>query len=240
MIEPYYNEDGITIYNADCRDVLPQLEPVDLVLTDPPYGIGLITKTSDYRQSKHYDQGRSLEASVKYEDSPETVRQMIAKTFPLILSLSKRAIVFPGQAMLWAYPEPQAVGCVYLPAGAGRCAWGFQGFQPILYYGKDPYLASGKGGRINSFRTEQPNLEKFDHPCPKPLSWMKWAIQRGSVDGADIVLDPFMGSGTTLVAAKALGLKAIGIELERKYCDIAVERLRQRSLFSLPELEQAA
>jgi|SRR5262245_17461097 len=231
MIEPYYTDEYVTLYHGNCLDVLPQLEVVDLVVTDPPYGVGLTRKTSDYRDSKYWDNGKSLEASVKYEDSPEVIAKLLREVMPLILSKSHRSIIFSGTAMLWEYPTPHAVGCVYLPAGAGRCTWGFQCFQPILFYGKDPYMATGKGGRPNSFKTEQPNLEKIDHPCPKPLSWMKWAIQRGSVSATDVILDPFVGSGTTLRAAKDLGLKSIGIEVEEKYCEIAVKRLRQEVLW---------
>ena len=73
--------------------------------------------------------------------------------------------------------------------------------------------------------------ESRQHPTQKPLPLIKWCI--GQVPEARTILDPFMGVGTTLVAAKALGLKAIGIELSEKYCAIAVERLRQKPLFGL-------
>lgn len=205
------------------------LEPVDLVLTDPPYGVNLITKTSDYRDSASFDNGRSLRSSTLYDDDPEQILSLIREVIPLALSLASRAIIFPGSKMLWGYPIPAALGSVYLPSGAGRCAWGFTCSQPILFYGKDPFLVDGKGGRPNGFKTEQPNTERFDHPCPKPLSWMKWAIQRGSRE-KESILDPFMGSGTTLRAAKDLNRKSIGIEIEEKYCEIAAKRLRQEVL----------
>lgn len=69
---------------------------------------------------------------------------------------------------------------------------------------------------------------KNGHPCPKPTDQWKWLLKRCSLPG-EIVCDPFLGSGTTLVAARALQVKAIGIEIERKYCDIAIERLRQQA-----------
>jgi site-specific DNA-methyltransferase (adenine-specific) len=71
--------------------------------------------------------------------------------------------------------------------------------------------------------------DKTDHPCPKPYGWMAWAICLASEDG-ETVLDPFMGSGTTLRAAKDLGRKAIGIEIEERYCEIAAKRMRQEVL----------
>ena len=228
-MKPYYEHAGITIYHGDCRDILPELEPVDLVLTDPPYGVGLVTKTSDYRGSKNYDNGKSLLASVLYDDSADTIRPLIKSAIPLALALSDRAVIFPGTKMMFEYPVPAAIGAVFTPNGAGRSPWGFQCSHPILYYGKDPYLQDGKGSRPNGFRTEQPNMEKIDHPCPKPIAWMKWSIRRAS-RGGETVLDPFMGSGTTLVAAKDLGRRAIGIEIEERYCEIAAKRLSQEVL----------
>jgi site-specific DNA-methyltransferase (adenine-specific) len=223
--EPYYSEDGITIYHGDCREILPGLT-ADALITDPPYGVGLVTKTSDYRQSDAFDNGASLRASVLYEDSPEYVSQLIRKAIPPALKVCDRALIFCGTRMMFAYPEPTAIGCVFTPSGAGHSTWGFQVMHPILFYGADPYLADGKGGRPNGFRTEQPNLEKVDHPCPKPLPWMTWAVNRASRLG-ETILDPFMGSGTTLLAARLDGRRAIGIEIEERYCEIAVERLAQ-------------
>lgn len=225
---PYYDEDGITIYHADCMEVLPAVSG-DALITDPPYGVGLVTKTSDFRGSSRFDNGKSLRASVLYPDEPGEIRKMLTEAIPLALSRVKRACVFSGSAMLWAYPEPDALGVVYFPNGAGRNRWGFTVAQPILFYGKDPFLEDGKGARPNGFRTEQPNREVIDHPCPKPIEWMRWAVTLASRPG-ECVIDPFSGSGTTLRAAKDLGRKAVGIEIEERYCEIAAKRLSQRVL----------
>lgn len=228
-MKPYYEQGGITIYHGDCREILPTLEPVDALITDPPYGVDLVTKTSDYRDSAAFDKGESLKASVLYQDDPDHVRRLIGDVIPAALLISKRALVFCGARLMWAYPEPRAIGCVFTMAGAGRSPWGFQCMHPVLFYGKDPYLEDGLGSRPNSMKDDQPNREHFDHPCPKPLHWMRWAVARASRDG-ETILDPFMGSGTTLRAAKDLGRKAIGIEIEEKYCEIAANRLRQEVL----------
>lgn len=233
----YYQEAGIEIYHGDCRG---WDGTADVTITDPPYGVGLVTKTSDYRQSKYFDNGKSLQASTLYQDDAEHVQAMIAALFPRLLSKVPRALVFCGTAALFSYPKPASIGAVYTPNGAGKCSWGFQCVHPILFYGKDPFLADGRGARPNSFRTEQPNREKIDHPCPKPLPWMLWAVNRASRPG-ETILDPFMGSGTTLRAAKDLGRRAIGIEIEERYCEIAAQRLEQEVLFSpdtQPEHEQ--
>lgn len=210
------------------------LSGIDAVVTDPPYGIDLKRKTSDFRDSRFFDAGQSLAASVLYSDNPDKTRQLVAQVMPAVLRLAERVIVFPGPAMLWAYPEPASIGSVFTPNGAGRTAWGFQCTHPVLFYGKDPFLQDGLGGRPNSYRTEQPNTDKTDHPCPKPLAWMEWAVWRGS-RYLETILDPFMGSGTTGVACARLGRRFIGIEIEPRYFDIACRRIeqahRQRDLF---------
>jgi site-specific DNA-methyltransferase (adenine-specific) len=222
-----------TLYLADCLTVLPTLT-ADVVITDPPYGIGLTTKTSDYRGSKYFDAGESLKASTLYSDAPEEVKNLIRSFMPVVLGIG-RAMIFCGPAMLWEYPEPAAIGCVFTPNGAGRNAWGFQCMHPVLFYGKDPFLQDGKGGRPNSYRDEQPNKEVIDHPCPKPVSWMRWAVDRATRAG-ETILDPFMGSGTTGIAAHQLGRSFVGIEREPAYFDIACERIanaqRQERLFA--------
>jgi site-specific DNA-methyltransferase (adenine-specific) len=213
-----------TLYRADCREVLPLLPKVDAVVTDPPYGVGLEKKTSDYRGSKWFDAGESLRASKTYDDTPEHVRALVSEVIPKSIAKATRALVFSGPAMLFSYPEPSSIGSVFTPNGAGRTAWGFQCTHPVLFYGKDPFLQDGLGGRPNSFRDEQPNAERIDHPCPKPVSWMRWAVSRATRKD-EIILDPFMGSGTTGVACVKLGRKFIGIEIDPGYFEIACKRI---------------
>lgn len=227
-MKPYYEHAGISIYHGDCREILLHVT-ADVVVTDPPYGVGLTKKTSDFRDSPHFDNGERDRATVVYDDDPQRIREMLSEAIPLAISRADRACIFPGSAMLWAYPEPDALGAVFCPSGAGRNSWGFTVSYPILFYGKDPYLEDGKGSRPNGFRTEQPNREHFDHPCPKPIEWMRWAITRSSRPN-ETILDPFLGSGTTLRAAKDLGRRAIGIEIEERYCEIAAKRLGQEVL----------
>jgi site-specific DNA-methyltransferase (adenine-specific) len=230
---------------ADCREWLasvPACFRADAMITDPPYGIGLEKKTSDFRGSKHFDAGESLRASKLYDDDPDRIRGLIREVIPAALAITDRALVFSGPAMLWEYPEPASIGSVFTPNGAGRTAWGFQCTHPVLFYGKDPYLQDGKGGRPNSHRDEQPNNEKVDHPCPKPVAWMRWAVSRASRIG-ETILDPFMGSGTTGVACAGLSRKFVGIEIEPRYFDIACKRIedayRQGDLFIKGPVEKA-
>ena len=197
MIEPYYEQDGITIYNADCREVLPQLERVDLVLTDPPYGIGIAANPFRQRFEKS-----------NWDDCPPDVA-----LFDLLRKISRDQIIWGGNY----FP---------LPPSQGFLIWDKQ--QPEDFSSAMCEMAwTSRQSPAKLFRYRVVGYRK-DHPTQKPVALMKWCIQRASE--SKTILDPFMGSGTTLRAAKDLGLKAIGIEIEKKYCDIAIERLRQRSL----------
>lgn len=227
MIEPYYDEDGITIYHGDAAAVLPELPPVDLLLTDPPYGVGL-GNHADARETRA-GVGLKKQAYASYDDTHENFVGQVVPIVAAALAMSARGMVFCAGTNMWDFPRPDCVSAVFLPAGQGRTCWGFQNFAHFLLYGTAPGLQHGaKNIGLRSTDRAQPN----GHPCPKPVSWMKWAVELGS-SPTDLVLDPFMGSGTTLVAAKQLGRRAIGIELDRDYCDIAIDRLAQRSLFSV-------
>ena len=198
-----------TLYLGDCLEILPTLGKVDAVVTDPPYGLGNSdTSKNDY---------------ASYSDD-ETKTVALVKNM-LLAVISDRIVMTPGQKLMFRYTEPDAIGAFFYPAGTGSCSWGFVGWQPIFYYGKDPLLADGKGRAMNSFAsTEQ--AEKNGHPCPKPIrSWQK-LINR-TTRNTETILDPFMGSGTTGVACVKLGRKFIGIEIEPKYFDIACERIQK-------------
>ena len=210
---PFYQHNGITIYCGDCLEVMPKLEPgFDAAITDPPYG-----------NNTKYD---------NYNDSRENLKKLIGGFFTIARRTSKRMAITCGVANMWLYSEPSWVLNWTDPSGQGGCPWGFPSWQPILVYGKDPYLQSGKGRRSDT------KIKRYlrgkggeSHPCPKPLGLMKWLINRVSLDG--LILDPFMGSGTTLQAAQDLDRRAVGIEMSEEYCRIAVKRLRQQS-FSFP------
>ena len=211
--KPFYEDTraGIVIYNADCRDILPHLPKVDLVLTDPPYGVNFKGKeTKHTKSSGGYISGDS-------DIGPNVVSLALEKT--------TRCIVFPGNRLLHSYPAPADIGCIFCPSGAGRGPWGFTCFNPILFYGKRPGGPTSPSS-MKSFHTS----DDVGHPCPKPMEWLSWLVSIGSRVN-ETVLDPFMGSGTTLRAAKDLGRKAIGIEIEEKYCEIAAKRLAQEVLF---------
>jgi len=218
MIEPYYEKNGITIYHGDCREIMPDLGPFDLLLTDPPYGISLgKTKGSGGANGLRRD---------KYQTYEDTYKQFCAQIVPALemaLDKSDRAIVWTGPH-IHEQRKPTAIGGVHVAAGAGRHGWGFKTFLPILLYGNAPDIHKGAPNPTTITSTEK--AETFGHPCTKPIGWLQWCIKLGTREG-HTVIDPFMGSGTTLVAAKLAGLKATGIEINKRYCEIAAKRLAQ-------------
>jgi DNA modification methylase len=214
-MKPYYEHAGITIYHGDCREILPRVS-ADVLVTDPPYGVEI--------GSQDHPSGKTEYLS--FDDTEERIRAEVVPAVELALAQVKRGAIFPGTRCAWFYPRPYEIGAVYFPAGFGFSRWGFCCSQPILYYGKDPKPITRK--EPNSVSCTE-SSEKNGHPCPKPIGLMRWVIARVALP-AETVLDPFMGSGTTLVAAKNMGHPAIGIELNERYCEIAAKRLSQEVL----------
>jgi len=206
-MKPYYQDEWVTIYHGDCREILPQLDvKVDLVLTDPPYGVGL-----DYGE---------------FIDTPDNVKELVGEVIPMCISKAKRVVLSCATRQLWYYPPATWVMCWLNKAGAFTNPWGFTCWQPILCYGKDPYLENSMGSRSDVIEHSE-TAPKNNHPTPKPYKFWKLLLARCSVKTTDIILDPFMGSGTTMVVAKHLNRKSIGIEIEEKYCEIAAKRCSQ-------------
>jgi len=212
VIEPYYAEKDIVIFHGDCRDVLPELEPVDCVITDPPYGMNCDTDNSRFTNRKGSQDSPGVGAGVPIVGDDR-----------------------PFDPSPWLeYPRVVLFGCNHfaarLPVGS-TLVW-IKRFDPAFgSFLSDAELAWMKGGHgVYCFRDLSMNGEARHrkHPTQKPLPLMLWCIEKAGGDGT--ILDPFMGSGTTLVAAKELGRRAIGIEIEEKYCEIAVKRLAQEVL----------
>jgi hypothetical protein len=222
--KPYYEEDGITIYNADCRDILPHLPKVDLVLTDPPYGIRA-DRDAHKKSGAVLGHGHRRVARRVYPTSDWDRERPSPKTLETVISAATHAIIWGGNYFGLA---PSTKWLVWDKLNAGNdfadceLAW--------------TNLAGGIRLRRHLWHgmAREHSEVRFDHPTQKPLGLIAWAMAQ--VGDCNTILDPFMGSGTTLVAAKNLGRRAIGIEIEEKYCAIAVQRLAQEVLpLSAPE-----
>jgi site-specific DNA-methyltransferase (adenine-specific) len=224
-MKPYYQHAGITIFCGDCREILADIK-FDAVVTDPPYGVLLAAKRAKQRGGGVIARA----GSYCFEDTPEYIRDVVVPAISLCRVYAKRTALTPGTRNLWLYPPADDIGCFFSAAGTGMGKWGFTCSQPILYYGSDPFLEASLGSRANSCGQTYPNdANEQAHPCAKPMPMMRWLVARATAP-TDTVCDPFMGSGTTLVAAKNLGRKAIGIEIEERYCEISAKRLSQEVL----------
>ena len=201
----YYQDDYCTIYHGDCREILPSLPKVDLVLTDPPYGIGMDT-------SIHKSAGRIQHKKIKGDDKPFDAHPLCQQYQHCVLwgANNYHHTLPPGGGWLvWDKRSPDG-SSDKLFGWPFELAWCSRDrFARIYRIPHGAYLNADRSGRRV-------------HPTQKPVKLMAAILK--DFDGST-VLDPFMGSGTTLRAAKDLRRKCIGIEIEEKYCEIAARRL---------------
>lgn len=200
-----------TLYLGDCMEVLPTLPKVDAVITDPPYGIG----------DKWAKDGSFASAGGKLWSSSERWDNEIQQAeVDAAISLSNLAIIWGGNYYA-------------LPPSRGYLIW--DKMQSGFSLADSEFAWVSKPITPKTFRYARAQLasEGKEHPTQKPLSLMKWCIDQAGMP--QTILDPFMGSGTTGVAAVQMGRKFIGIEREPKYFEIACERIArayaQKSLF---------
>lgn len=200
---PFYEADGITIYCADNRDVLPHLGKFDLLLTDPPYGLGDRMNGGTWGKS-FGDTYHSWDAS--------------APNLAAALGLAEKQIVWGGN---------------YFGLPASRCwlAWHKPDAVPTTANVEFAWTNFDQNSRMLSQSIAATNAERCGHPTQKPLRLMVWSLQQAG--HADCMIDPWAGSGTSLVAAKLRGLRGVGIEINEDYCKLAVERLRQGVLIAV-------
>lgn len=230
---PYYDDGIVTIYHGDCFELLDVYErfppgahtetvpfdpfgEVELVLTDPPYGIGLQVQDNNLDSPWRDDEGR-----------PD-IRPLL---------IGDEACIWGGNYFADLLPASEGwLVWIKRPAGYDfdsdprsyavmEMAWSNFDIKPRM---KHHVWDGGKRAGDSSNR-------EFLHPTQKPLELMRWCLSLSGTTGT--VLDPFMGSGTTLRAAKDVGRKAIGIEREERFCEIAAKRMSQESLFSPPVIK---
>lgn len=222
---PYYSDDLVTLYHGNCREVLAWLE-ADVLVTDPPYGI-------DGHLSAGYKGKRPPGGHVRVNAKPAWDMTLEARDAALMLWGAKPYAVFGSPARL-----DGALPCREFPLVWDKCSVGMGDVSFPWGRGYELIYVNGDGWRG---RRESPILRvvhgsnaatKFGHPTPKPIELME-AIIRKAPPG--IIADPFSGSASTLVAAKNAGRRAIGVEVDERYCEIAAHRLTQDALFSLGE-----
>lgn len=219
---PYFDEDGITIYLGDCKKILPWIQPVDLLLTDPPYGIGADGSNASHNRG-NTKRGKQMAVCKDYGVSEWDKEPPPRWFLDSAQEVAKNAILWGGNYY-------------GLPASSCWLVWDKDNGEnqyadcELAWTNMEKAVRKFKW-RWSGMLQEQMGDKKENrvHPTQKPLALMRWCLSL--VPDAQTVLDPFMGSGTTLVAARLEGRKAIGIEISEKYCESAVKRLAQKTLF---------
>jgi len=207
-VTPYYSEPGITIYHGDAREVLTTLEPVGAVVTDP------VWPNADVALAGSGDPFGLFAAAV--EVLPEHERMAVwlgCLSDPRFLCCVKKPFV---RQVFVEYAVPRI-----------RSQWCLVSHDVVYLFGKRPEPRPGYKVIPGRYMIRHHgNEEKARHPCARSFPAAKYVIDK-LTEPHDLILDPFMGTGTTLRAAKDCNRKAIGIEVEEKFCEIAAKRLAQ-------------
>lgn len=213
---PYYQDDWVTIYHGDSRELAPTLT-ADVLISDPPYGVA---NDNDYTR---FTGGQRVNAALRQGRVWEPIRGDNQPFDPTPFLGFKRVVLWgannyahklpPGAWFVWLKKRPALMGAFMSDA---EVAWYSEGHGVFVYSHEwDGFnRASERGSHL--------------HPTQKPVALFRWCIERAGA--SETILDPFMGSGTTLRAAKDLGRKVIGIEIEERYCEIAAKRMCQEVL----------
>jgi len=206
--KPYYEDAAVTIYHGDCRAILPGLT-FDAVVTDPPYGVAHDTNYKRFGTTTNRDWGSPIVG----DDEPFDPTPWLQ--YPCVMfGANYYADKLPlGRWIVWDKRD----GVTPMLMADAEMAW---------------HNLSGRAVQLfqwtwNGFQRQGERGTAHD-PTQKPIALMKWVLETYVPTG--VILDPFMGSGTTLRAAKDLGRKAIGIEIEERYCEIAAQRMGQEVL----------
>lgn len=217
---PYFEQDGITIYCGNSRDILPLLDVESMaVVTDPPYGIGLSTHYGGGIRRGAYEVPGKNYPPVYGDDEPFDPAPFLSYPFALLWGAEHFATRLPDNAGRWLVWDKRVGVIPERTQGDCEMAWSSDpGVTRVFRHVWDGMVKDSERGIEGRRR----------HPTQKPVVLMKWCIGFAPTDLT--ILDPFMGSGTTLRAAKDLGRRAIGIEISKDYCEIAVRRLAQEVL----------
>lgn len=227
----YYQDENVTLYHGDCREVLPTLEPADLIVTDPPYGV-------EFRSNRRADKF----AFIAEDDDPSGMASLVGECIRSNLKRSRHAYVFGPldfTPLVQAGIVQTPVGLVWdkrvLGMGNLQIPWASQHemIQFMIAVKSKANVAKGEGRLAARMRRgsilshQRPHAAGVKrHPTEKPVGLLRELIESSSCFG-EVVLDPFVGSGSTLVAATLEGRKSIGVELDEKYCEIAAKRCQE-------------
>lgn len=219
-MKPYYEHAGITIYLGDCREILQHLPAPDLVIADPPYGIDAAVDNARFSGGTVTGPRTAVNARIPVAGDTEPFDPSHLLTF-------RRLVLFGANN----YSDK-------LPKSNGWIVWDKRkGLEDMSGWplGEAELAWTNVTGAVRVFRNRWMGLVRdseqgsFDHPTQKPVALMRWILERWTKRG-DLVLDPYLGSGPVLQAAKELSRRAIGIEIHEPYAEIAAKRLSQEVL----------
>lgn len=243
-MKPYYSDDSVTLYHGKCEDILPALEPVDHVITDPPYSEHVHGSARSSRMQSSNDRGGRYGSDTRrnvdlgFEHLTPELRQFCAEQFGRLAS--RWVLVFSDveSGHLWR-GDLTVTGLDYVRTGAwiklgstpqfsgDRPATGFEAITICHPKGRKRWNGGGKHAVwtvpivLDRGRSGTARL----HTTQKPDGLMRSLVDQFT-DPGETILDAFAGSGTTLVAATYLGRKAIGIERSERYCEVIAKRLQ--------------
>jgi len=207
-IKWYYSDKYTAIAHGDCLELLSEMPRVDLVLTDPPYGMNYNTDSTRFKSPRGGCNANW--GGIHGDQKSFNPKPFLDYSGVIIFGCNHFGQKLPiGTTLVWIKRLDGNFGNFLSDA---ELAWMKGGHG--VYCKRGPFPQSIARDRL--------------HPSQKPVELMSWCIEKSKIDG--LILDPFMGSGTTLVAAKQLNRKAIGIEIEERYCEIAAQRLSQEVL----------
>ncbi len=259
MITPYYNHGGITIYHGDCLKVWPVLtETFDAIICDPPYGItnckwdmvipldqmwAQVKRTTSERAAIVFNAAQPFSSALVMSNLAWFKYERIwEKTTPTgFLNANKRPLVSHENILVFCqgqgvYNPQMRKGKKYTKKGTRtKLPDSYNSFtvEPVKSYHAERYPRSCQQYKYDKERSSVGAKQKR-HPTQKPLSMIRDLVRTYTNPG-DLILDFTMGSGTTLVAAMLEGRRAVGIEIDEEYCALAVERMRDRGLWSIIE-----
>jgi site-specific DNA-methyltransferase (adenine-specific) len=257
-VKPYYEHAGITLYHGDCRDILPQIpdRSIDFVFTDPPYGHNqgdgdLAHKWEEalgFVKRGIANAGEARPIANDGKEANDLVRFAFAQFDRLLSGGCCCCCCCCGgggpdpQFARWSLWIDEAIGfkhAVVWDKGGLGMGWHYRRNYEMILVAEKPGAACkwyGGNSQGNVVRIGGIKPQACDHPTPKPVSLCELFIRLHSLPG-DVVLDPFSGGGTTLVAARNLGRKAIGVECDERWCEMTARRLAQEviPLFSKPK-----
>lgn len=199
MRKPDYQRGDVALYLGDCTTILPELGAVDAVVTDPPYGIGFASQPTKWQRLS----GSKPES---WDESPADVAHLV--------HLAPIAVIWGGNYYS-------------LPASRGWLTWFKPDAPPSMASLEFAWTSRDMNARQISHSISATNAERVDHPTQKPLRVMKWCMEVAGITFGSLVIDPYMGSGTTGVACIKTGRRFIGVEKEPKYFDLSVRRIER-------------